>query len=288
MSRIGLIGAGLLGSAMAERLIGAGFDVVAYDTSAERLEELKSIGGGTAANARDVVGLCREVILSLPHSGVTQTVLDEIGGTLTPSHVVIDTTTGEPEEMESFGRRLAATGTAYVDATVAGSSRQTRARESIVMAAGEERVLERCQPIFDAFAARTFRVGPCGSGAKMKLVVNLVLGLNRAVLAEGLAFAEACGIDPAVAFEILSASTAYSQAMDVKGEKMLRRDYSVEARLRQHHKDVRLILAEGRKHNLQLPLSAVHDELLEAAERAGFADADNSAIREAFGPGGRG
>lgn len=284
MSRVGLVGVGLLGSAMAERLIGDGFDVVGYDTSPERLAELAAIGGRTAGSAGEVVALCREIILSLPHSGVTKSVLGEIGGTLTPSHVVIDTTTGEPAEMESFGRRLAATGTAYVDATVAGSSRQTRARQSIVMAAGEERALDRCQPIFDAFAARTFRVGPCGSGARMKLVVNLVIGLHRAVLAEGLAFAEACGVNPAIALEILMASPAFSRVMDVKGEKMLRREYSVEARLRQHHKDVRLILEEGRKHSLELPLSAVHDELLGAAERAGFADADNSAIREAFGP----
>ena len=284
MTAIGLIGAGLLGSAIAERLIGAGFGVVAYDTAPEQLSKLSTIGGQTAASATEVTQLCREVILSLPHSGVTRTVLDEIGAFLNPTHTLIDTTTGEPAEMESFGRSLVKSGAAYIDATVAGSSRQVRDHEAIVMAAGDDPAIEKCQPIFDAFAARTFRVGPCGSAAKMKLVVNLVLGLNRAVLAEGLAFAEACGVEPGVALDILKASPAFSRAMDVKGEKMLRRDYSVEARLRQHHKDVRLILAEGRKQGLALPLSALHEELLEAAERAGFADADNSAIREVFRP----
>jgi 3-hydroxyisobutyrate dehydrogenase-like beta-hydroxyacid dehydrogenase len=108
----------------------------------------------------------------------------------------------------------------------------------------------------------------------------LVLGLNRAVLAEGLAFAEACGVDAALALEILKTGPAYSRAMDVKGRKMLAREYEPEARLRQHHKDVRLILAEGEHHGASVPFSALHDELLSRAEEAGYADADNSAIIE--------
>jgi 3-hydroxyisobutyrate dehydrogenase-like beta-hydroxyacid dehydrogenase len=246
------------------------------------MTELAHMGGRPVESAVEVARQATAVLLSLPHSGITHSVLDEITAGLTREHIVIDTTTGEPSEMEGFGRRLGKCGVSYIDATVAGSSRQARAREVIVMAAGDQAAIDSCQAIFDAFAVRTFRVGPCGTGARMKLVVNLVLGLNRAVLAEGLAFAEACNLDATVALEIMKASPAYSRAMDVKGEKMLRSDYSVEARLRQHHKDVRLILAEAQKHAAELPLSRVHDELLELAESAGFADADNSAIREAF------
>ena len=116
----------------------------------------------------------------------------------------------------------------------------------------------------------------------MKLVLNLVLGLNRAVLAEGLEFARASGIDPAVALEILKSGPAYSRAMEAKGEKMLTGDFEPEARLSQHLKDVRLILAYGEKLGAKLPLSALHRELLEAAETAGFGGADNSAIIKAF------
>ena len=116
----------------------------------------------------------------------------------------------------------------------------------------------------------------------MKLVLNLVLGLNRAVLAEGLSFARSSGIDPALALEILKAGPAYSKAMDVKGQKMLSEDFTPEARLSQHLKDVRLILDQARQQGRMLPLSEVHRTLLEKAETAGYGAADNSAIVKAF------
>ena len=116
----------------------------------------------------------------------------------------------------------------------------------------------------------------------MKLVVNLVLGLNRAALAEGLAFARACGFNPADALKILAAGPAYSRAMDTKGRKMLEHDFTPQARLSQHLKDVRLILAAGASTGARLPLSEVHRRLLEQVERAGFGDADNSAILKAY------
>jgi 3-hydroxyisobutyrate dehydrogenase-like beta-hydroxyacid dehydrogenase len=116
----------------------------------------------------------------------------------------------------------------------------------------------------------------------MKLVVNLILGLNRAVLAEGLSLAEALGLDPQRVLEILRASAAYSKVMDTKGQKMLTRDYEPQARLSQHLKDVRLILETGGRTGAALPLSLLHRELLERAEAAGLGDADNSAVIEVF------
>jgi 3-hydroxyisobutyrate dehydrogenase-like beta-hydroxyacid dehydrogenase len=102
------------------------------------------------------------------------------------------------------------------------------------------------------------------------------------VLAEALGFAEASGLDPALALEILKTSSSYSRVMDIKGRKMLERDYTPEARLSQHLKDVRLILENGERQHARLPLSALHRALLEEMEERGFGDVDNSAIREAF------
>lgn len=116
----------------------------------------------------------------------------------------------------------------------------------------------------------------------MKLVVNLVLGLHRAVLAEGLSFAKACGVDPAVALDVLQAGPTFSRVMETKGKKMLAGDFEPQARLSQHLKDVRLILAEGSKHEAKTPLSQVHAALLEALEAAGHGQEDNSAILRAF------
>jgi 3-hydroxyisobutyrate dehydrogenase-like beta-hydroxyacid dehydrogenase len=112
----------------------------------------------------------------------------------------------------------------------------------------------------------------------MKLVTNLVLGLNRAALAEGLAFAESFGLDLVRTLEVMRGSAAYSRIMDTKGERMINREFTPDARLSQHLKDVRLIVDIGQQAGLQMPLSAAHRAVLEQAEAAGFGDLDNSAI----------
>jgi 3-hydroxyisobutyrate dehydrogenase-like beta-hydroxyacid dehydrogenase len=116
----------------------------------------------------------------------------------------------------------------------------------------------------------------------MKLVVNLVLGLNRAVLAEGLTFAQRIGIEPRQTLEVLMAGPAFSRIMETKGEKMLRGDFTAEARLAQHHKDVKLILDEAARSDTDLPLSTLHEALLAGLVAAGAGDLDNSAIIKAF------
>ena len=114
----------------------------------------------------------------------------------------------------------------------------------------------------------------------MKLVTNLVLGLNRVALAEGLVFAENIGVSPAAALQVMIGSPAYSKAMDVKGRKMVERDFKAQARLSQHLKDVRLMLQAAAKAGLKLPLSETHCELMQQAEKAGLGDLDNCAIIE--------
>jgi 3-hydroxyisobutyrate dehydrogenase-like beta-hydroxyacid dehydrogenase len=282
MEPIGIIGVGLVGSAIAERLLATGYRVIGHDVRAEQMDALGRMGGEVSGRAAEVASRCKRVILSLPTSEIARKVVEEIRPALAAGATVIDTTTGAPEDAVQFAEALRQAGIDYVDATVGGSSRQVRMREAILICGGAPEAFARCRDLFDQCSQHAFLVGPAGSGARMKLVMNLVLGLNRAVLAEGLEFARASGIDPRVALGILKASPAYSRAMDVKGERMLNEDFTPEARLSQHLKDVRLILASGDRSGAYLPLSALHRTLLEAAEAAGFGASDNSAIIKAF------
>ena len=279
---IGIVGIGLLGTAIAERLLGAGYRVVGYDLRPEQMAKLQELGGEGTCCAASVTDGCERLILSLPTSVIAASVLDEVMPKLQSGCIVIDTTTGAPEDAATFADRLQQVGVHYLDATVGGSSRQVRTQEAIFICGGCSTAFDRCSDIFALCCKKAYHVGPAGSGARMKLVLNLVLGLNRAVLAEGLEFARACNIDPGLALEILQAGPAYSRVMDTKGHRMLKEDFEPEARLSQHLKDVRLILAAGEATSAKLPLSAVHRVLLEAAEAAGFGAADNSAIIKAF------
>lgn len=279
---VGLIGIGLLGTALAERLRESGYAVLGFDIEPARLETLRSLGGQPAASPGEVVRGALRLLLSLPNSEAGENVLAQVRDLLHSGQVVIDTTTTDPEWSAAHGAELAVRKVGFVDATVVGSSAQARQGDIILLAGGRAEDMAACQDLFAALARRWFHMGPWGSGARMKLVVNLVLGLNRAVLAEGLVLAEGCGFDAALALEVLKSGPAYSRVMDTKGPKMLQRDFTPQARLAQHLKDVRLILAEGKRVGARLPLSEVHRRLLEEVEAAGFGGEDNSAILRAL------
>lgn len=272
MDTIGIIGVGLLGSAIAARLSAAGYGVLGFDLIAER-----RIGAGSA---QEVADRCRTIILCLPTSEIGAQVIAGINVAAGTS--IVDSTTGEPEAMAALGVKLAKESIDYLDATVLGSSRVVRNGTAVVMAGGRRPVFDAAAPLFKTFASRAFYLGSYGAGARMKLVVNLALGLHRAVLAETLAFARACEVSPTDALEVLKAGAAYSRVMDDKGQKMLDHDFSVEARLSQHLKDVRLILAAAGAKRAKAPLSLVHRQLLESLEAAGYGEVDNSAIIMAY------
>ena len=264
---IGIIGMGLMGGALMRM------------TGAERGWDVDASRCVIAATADDVFSTCNVVFLCLPNSSIVREVLR--AANVRPGLVVIDTSTGDPTEMAAIGAELGRKGVHYLDATVSGSSAQLLQRDVLVMVGGDAVVFEQCRDLFAKFARETVHVGPCGSGAKMKLVTNLVLGLNRAALAEGLAFAQQLDLDLTQTLDVMRRSMAYSRIMDTKGEKMIAQDFTPQAKLSQHLKDVRLMLAAS---SIPLPLSETHRQLLEKAESLGFGDADNSAVIKAFEP----
>ena len=278
---IGLIGIGLVGTALAESLIAAGYDVAGFDIVPDKRRHLAAMGGTAAASAREAAEGRRAVILSLMTSQIVREVVTGDGGVLeadAPPPFIIDTTTGDPDMTATLASELAARGIAYLDATISGSSSEIRRREGVAMVGGDQRAFDACRDIFQALAEQFFHVGPAGNGAKCKLAVNLVLGLNRVALAEGLLFGQALGLDPDALFDAFCRTFAYSRVMDVKGPKMLRGDFAPGGRLAQHKKDVDTILAYAERLGLALPLSVAHRQLLADAIAAGDGDLDNAAV----------
>lgn len=273
--RVGVIGLGLMGTAIAERLLEHGYAVSVWNRSPEKAEPLKKLGATWSDNP---LAEHRRVIVSLYASDVVADVIEQMSSGLRAGQFIIDTTTGEPADAVALSQRLAERGVNYLDAPISGSSEQTRRGEATVMVGGEQAHFDACADLWSILGGRTFHIGGCGSAAKMKLVTNLVLGLNRAALAEGLSYAEAIGIRPASALEVLQRSAAYSKTMETKGQKMLDGNFDAQAKLSQHLKDVRLILDSAAAAGLPLPLSQTHARLLEQAESAGFGELDNSAI----------
>jgi 3-hydroxyisobutyrate dehydrogenase-like beta-hydroxyacid dehydrogenase len=262
---LGIIGMGLMGGALM-RMTGASHG---WDLDAGRCVN--------AATASEIFEHCEIIFFCLPNSHIVREVLN--AANLKPGLILIDATTGDPAEMAALGTELAEKGVHYLDATVSGSSAQLLQRDVLIMVGGDVAIFEQCRGLFAKFARDVVHVGPCGSGAKMKLVTNLVLGLNRAALAEGLVFAQQIDLDLTQTLDFMRRSMAYSRIMDTKGEKMITQDFTPQAKLSQHLKDVRLMLAAS---SIPLPLSETHRQLLEKAESLGFGDSDNSAVIKAI------
>ncbi len=277
-SRLGLIGVGLLGRAMAERFQDGGTAIFAFDVDASKLNGLER--DAVAESSQQVFDRCDTVILSLPTSTIATQVITD--ARTRAGQTVIDTTTGEPAAMVELAKTLASSQSHYAEATVAGSSEQMRRGEASVFLGSDDVTAARVRPFLAQLSGRIFHIGGVGAASRFKLVHNLILGLNRAALAEGLAFAEANGFEPERVLEILRSTPAASEVMTTKGSKMASRDFTTQARLSQHLKDVRLILAECARLDLPALLSESHEKLLLRCEEAGFGDADNSAIIMAY------
>tara|TARA_A100001037_G_scaffold306476_1_gene351800 strand:- start:2094 stop:3005 length:912 start_codon:yes stop_codon:yes gene_type:complete len=282
---IGLIGLGLVGSALVDRLGHAGFSRSGYDVDLDALQRSVDAGLAPAGCPREVGEGCSRVVLSLPNSDIVEAVIEGDDGLLEglqPGDLLIDTTTSDPERCASLAARLLEQGIHFLDATILGSSQMVADGTSLVMVGGDSGQLEHGRDILETFANQIFHLGENAKGAEAKLIVNLILGLNRLVLAEGLLLGKQAGVELGALLEVLQSGAAYSRVMDQKGYKMIDEDFEPQARLAQHLKDVGLILDMGMKKDQKLPLSALHADILRAGVEAGYADQDNSAVIKAL------
>ena len=169
-----------------------------------------------------------------------------------------------------------------MDCPLVGSSQETADAQAVSLVGDTEDAADYV-PLLNTFSKRVFFLGEVGQGHKTKLVVNLVLGLNRLVLAEGLGLARRCGMDAAQVLEILKSSAAYSEVMDTQGGLMLSQQFShPAARLAQHAKDVLLILKLAQNVDARVPLSNLHERLLKEAIDSNWGELDNSAVINLF------
>ncbi|TWT91078.1 2-hydroxy-3-oxopropionate reductase [Pseudobythopirellula maris] len=276
---VAVIGLGLLGSALCERLIGAGFPVRVWNRSREKAAPLEALGARWSDNP---LSECDRAVICLYTSGVVGEVLTEMDEGVRSGQTYLDCTTGNPDETTALAERLADRGVDYIECPIAASSDQTRRGQAVAFVGGADEAVARCGDLLAAIAPKSFHCGPSGSAAKMKLVNNLVLGLNRVALAEGLVFAKALGLDGRRTLDTLSKGNAHSGVMDTKGLKMVDGDFALQAKLTQHAKDVGIILEQAAEQGLRLPFSQLHLETLRHGEAMGLGEADNSAVISAI------
>jgi putative dehydrogenase len=275
---VGLIGVGLLGQALAHRLLGAGFEVMGFDVDPAKNAKLAELGGRVAVSIEDIAKRCAPVVLAVFSTDQVEQVIE---GELLPvlgersGRIVLCASTCDPDRIAALGERVAARGLRLLESPVSGASGQVSRGEGVGLIGGDPQTASEMEPILRALFPTYFHIGRIGDGGRAKLAVNLILGLNRLALAEGLVFAGRLGLDPAAFLKVARSSAAYSQVMDVKGGKMTCDEFTAEGRVTQHLKDVHLMLEQAERARQRLPLLEVHADVLEACVRQGEGDWDN-------------
>lgn len=290
MPRVGVIGAGLMGTAVSTRLIGAGFEVLVYDIDPDKRAAIAATGAKPQATAGVVIVGCEINVLCVFNTQQVEDVVSGAGGGTdaiaqggTGARIFVVTSTCDPDRLAALAARVGPQGAHIVEFPISGTSRQVARGDGVGLAGGDPALVERAAAVLDAICPRRHYVGGVGNGSRAKLAVNLVLGLNRAALAEGIVFATRLGLDPVAFLELARGSAAYSQVMDVKGDLMARRAYTQpQSRVDQSLKDFGLMLEQARARGQELPFASVYARMLEDCISNGEGEWDNAAIAEAI------
>lgn len=278
---VAIIGLGLMGEVYAQRLIDSKIPVTGFDIDPARRTRLAEIGGCPTSSIAELANSARCIIVAVFN---TEQVEDVLENHMLPAlgdgsnKIVLCMSTCDPDRIAALADRLIPRGIRYLDMPVSGTSDQVRRGDGVALIGGDIAIAEQVKDVLDALFARRFHVGRIGDGGRAKLAVNLILGLNRLALAEGLVFAERIGLDPTTFLDVARGSASYSQVMETKGPKMVHGDFSPEGRVKQTLKDVRLMLDQAATAKQKLPMLEVHADMLEACVRAGESDLDNSAV----------
>lgn len=283
ISKIGIVGLGLVGRALAQRLRAAGFECTGSDVRQEAMALFASQGYAIEPSVSKLSQAVQVMVLAVFDTAgvldVVQQILRQRSETSKQlALTLIDCSTGDPVVLEKLAVQLKAEGIQLIEAPLSGSSVQIENGEATLLLGGEAAIVQSLQSVFSVLAKQSIHVGGAGMAARAKLATNLVLGLNRAALAEGIVFAESLGIPPASFLQLVLSTPARSEAAVVKGNMMVNEQFEPQSRIRQHLKDVQLMLDMAKGLQQNLPLSQTHAGLMKDAVAAGDGELDNAAI----------
>ena len=284
-TKIGIVGLGLMGLAFAKRLESHHLLILGFDINEERCAEFGALK--TCKTPNELAKQCKTVILCLFDSKQIKSLLLGPNGLLKDADRITDklicTSTCEPDEIIEIAEACEQYGVRFLEMPISGTSKQVSNGDSLGLMGGDEGLIEELAPILSAMCEKKMHVGPIGTASKSKLAVNLVLGLHRAALAEGLVFGSRIGLDPNKLLELLQNSAAASSVMKIKGPLMANQDYdNPQSRVDQSLKDFGLIQKLAHQAKQALPFATQYIALLESCINAGEGKKDNAIIAEAI------
>jgi 3-hydroxyisobutyrate dehydrogenase-like beta-hydroxyacid dehydrogenase len=182
---VGIIGLGLMGTALSERLIEAKIPVIGFDIDSGRTEKLKANGGVIATSMRELAGRCRTIVIAVTSGEQVEALFDDLESGAGPARpTLVCTTTCSPDEIIRFAQRAAGANFPLVEAPISGTSAELRDGTATTLLAGEINAIEAAGALLEILCPQCVRVGAIGNASRTKLAINLILQNNRAALAE--------------------------------------------------------------------------------------------------------
>ena len=277
---VGVVGLGLVGQALGKRLAQQGWHCVGWDIASDARERFGQAGHAVADSMASLASQVDVMVLAVYDTAGVQEVARLVAEAPTRSArmTLIDCSTGHPEQLLDLHRWLGTQGIGLIEAPLSGSSAQIAAGQATLLLGGDADLVQTHHALLQAMSPRQHHLGGIGMGCAAKLASNLVLGLNRVALAEGLVFAQRLGLDAQAFLDLLQDSPARSEAVVSKGPQMVTRDFEPRSRIRQHLKDLDIMLDMAARQGQELPMTQAHRHLLEQAVAAGDGELDNAAV----------
>lgn len=281
MTKIGIIGTGLLGRAVAVRLLKTGHEVIVYNRTIKKAESLKEFGAEIASSPKDVAKACDLVITIVKDSKAVEEVAFGKDGMVEGRHeglVVAEMSTINPISSRKIAQKFSENGITMIDTPVMGGPNLVEKGEVVVMIGGDKKVYEKYKKVFDFIGNKHFHLGDNSSGHAMKLVMNIQIAILALGLSEGITLARAASLNPETFLEILN-STYFKTGMSVnKGPKMIKGNFEPTFSLKMMKKDLDTISETAKQLGISLPVSSLANRIYQDAENSGFADLDYTGI----------
>ena len=279
--KIGFIGLGIMGGPMAWNLMEAGYEVVLYNRTKEKAEEIASDGAAVADSPREAAESSDVVVTMLSDSPQVEEVVAGEGGVLEgieEGALLVDMSTISPVVTRELEEKVKERGASMLDAPVSGGDVGAQQGTLSIMVGGSQEDFERARPLFEVLGNTLTHVGPIGAGQTAKAANQIVVALTIAAISEALVLGSKAGAAPEKVLEALSGGLAGSNVMEAKKEKFLSHDFDPGFKVELHHKDLGIALAAGREYGVPLPITALVDQMLEALVAKGLGGKDHSAM----------
>lgn len=275
MSAVGVVGLGIMGSAMSANLVKAGFAVHGYDVAEPARAALKSAGGQPAASAADVAEKAGIVISSLPSAKA----LHDVAAELRAKCIVVETSTLPLEDKHRAFQVLKAKGIVLLDCPLSGTGAQARNKDLTVYASGDHAAFSKVTSVFEGFSRGHYYLGEFGNGSKMKYVANLMVAIHNVAAAEAFVLGMKAGLDPETIYKVAGDGAGTSRMFQVRGPQMVAGRYDdATMKVEVWQKDMKIIGEYATKLGVPTPLFNASAAVYTAAMAQGFDKQDTAAV----------